>query len=747
MFYLILASLFLGSALGNIFARLISKSLPISFFRGEIPSFTPELSSLKTFDLLDFGLTVVLTLSIFGINLLIQTVLNKNQTKTKYANLIGIAYAVFAFIIFLQTHFVTSSGKVIVFTVIVGQFVYIALTRLIRTKQIKATIKPIFVFNGILTGFYLLLIGNQLTTTVAIPLTLLVLGPIFYILFAKVWGKYLSSPAHLIFLGTLFFPTNLSNLLILGSICLLMILISKDRILNNPKISKLLISYIYPSVIIFLIAYNPLFYIGNFDSVEEGFWLGWLQRLINGQVLYRDVAVYHPPLIIWGMYAFTKITDFSIYNTRLFLHLLQIFGLIIYYFAVNSLLHKRINKLVVMLLAFSFTTILVKNNVEIRLGLGFLSLIIWLNYLKTKKPGWLTLSGIFCAIALFTSSEVGIAAITAVVVATTIFSKGYRIRNSGLVIFGILIGSLPFLLTFWMQGALTGFIKQLSFYSNAFANGYFNLPIERAVRLSFLRWHIFYQYLGSVAWMWEMTRMGSLATFMFVAVKAINKKVNTRDKFAITLAIFGLLLFRAILGRSDWYHLLFVLLVSLPLLIYVVENLSKKLQYLNIAVVGLLVFVFATGWVNNNFISAQIFKLQTYGKAIGTYHSYDLERSNILVGEEINTKETEKLVKYVQKEVLESETIFSYPWLPELYFLANRKNVTAFDTPYAFFSQEFQEEMIYQIEKGKPKLIIYNPEMQFGNLVVDSLPEVNRYLQENFTSILEIGPNQILELK
>jgi hypothetical protein len=157
------------------------------------------------------------------------------------------------------------------------------------------------------------------------------------------------------------------------------------------------------------------------------------------------------------------------------------------------------------------------------------------------------------------------------------------------------------------------------------------------------------------------------------------------------------------------------------------------------------VFVFSTRWVNDNFISAQIFKLQTYGKVIDTYHSYDLERSGILVGEEINT--TERLVKYIQNEVSESETIFSYPWSPEIYFLADRRNVTAFDTPYAFFSQEFQKEMIYQIEKGEPKLIIYDPEMQFGNLAVDSLPEVNKYLQENFTSVLEIGSNQILKPK
>ena len=745
MFYLILASLFLGSALGNIFAQLVGKSLPISLFKGEIPSFTPELSSLKTFDLLDFGLTVILTLSIFGINLLIRKILNKDQTKTKHTSLIGIAYAIFAFIIFLQTHFVTSSGKMIVFIIIAGQFVYIALARLIRVKRIQTKIEPIFVFNGILTGFYLLLVGNQLTTTVALPLVLLILGPIMYILFAKFQGKYLSSPMHLVLLGALLFPTNLSNLLILGGICLPLILISKDRALDNPKISKLLINYIYPSVIIFLIAYNPLFYVGDFDSVEEGFWLGWLQRLINKQVLYRDVAAYHPPLIVWGMYAFTKITDFSIYNTRLFLHLLQIFGLIIYYFVVNNVLHKRINKLVVMLLAFSFTATLVKNNVEIRLGLGLLSLLIWLNYLKTKKPGWLTLSGVFCAITLFTSLEVGIAAMVTIVVSTTILSKNNRIKNSGFVIFGILIGSLPFLLTLWVQGALAGFTEQLSFYSKAFSNGYFNLPIERAIRLSFLRWHIFYQYLDSVAWMWEMTRMGLLATFMFVATKAINKRINTKDKFAIALTIFGLLLFRPILGRSDWYHLLFVLLISLPLLIYVVENLSNKLRYLNIVVIGLLVFVFSTRWVNDNFISAQIFKLQTYGKVIDTYHSYDLKRSGILVGEEVEA--TEKLVKYIQNEVSESETIFSYPWSPEIYFLADRRNVTAFDTPYAFFSQEFQEEMIYQIEKGEPKLIIYDPEMQFGNLAVDSLPEVNKYLQENFTSVLEIGSNQILKPK
>jgi len=66
-------------------------------------------------------------------------------------------------------------------------------------------------------------------------------------------------------------------------------------------------SLIYSLALFFMISYDPLFYFGNLDSVEEGFWLAWLQRLISGQTLYKDVAVYHPPGIIWGLGFFVKI--------------------------------------------------------------------------------------------------------------------------------------------------------------------------------------------------------------------------------------------------------------------------------------------------------------------------------------------------------------------------------------------------------------------------------------------------------
>ncbi|MCH7641196.1 glycosyltransferase family 39 protein [Patescibacteria group bacterium] len=747
--YLIFASLFLGSGLASIFARWLIGVFPVDrlFQVGEIPSFTSELAQAKAYDLTEFALAIVLSLLVFGANLLLWKAIRK-KTANKNVGLLDLLYMLFAFVIFLQTHFVTFSGKAVLLLLVIGQLAYVVLSWFLqKQKREVLEVKPIFIFNGLLMGFFFLLIGNLVTTTLAIPLILLIITPVFYLIFANSVGRFLASPMHLLLLGVLLFPRDLPKLLILGAISLTIILVVKDKIFSNRRFSSLLIRFIYPVVIIALIVYNPLFYVGNFDTVEEGFWLSWLQRLIDGEVLYRDVAVYHPPLIAWGMYAFTKITEYSIYNTRLFLHLLQIFGLVLYYFVVDKLLQKRNNKLVVMLLAFSFTAIMVKNNVEIRLGLGLLPLIVWLKYLTTERPKWLTFSGIFCAIALFTSLEVGLAAIATVVIATTVFSKENHVRRGGLVLLGVLIGSIPFLITLWLQGALGGFVKQLSFYSNAFANGYFNLPIERAISLSFFRWHIFYQYLGSTAWMWEMTRMGLLAALMFVIIKTVHKTTGVKDKFVAGLTIFGLLLFRSALGRSDWFHLLFVLLVSLPVLIYVIEGLSEKIKYLNIAVVGMLLLVFSTTSVNENFLSTLIFKLQTYGRVVGTYRSYDLERSGILVGEDVNTKQTEELVKYIQEEVLEDETIFVYPWMPELYFLTDRRNATAFDTPYAFFSKEYQRQMVNELESQGPKFVIYNPEMNFANLTPDSLPIVNKYINESFTLLISFGDIQVLEPK
>lgn len=715
-------SLLLGSAFAKIVAKFIVYGLNINLYsKGlteNIPTVSPELALAKSFDLLDFGFAIFMTFLFFAFFAYFFKAKNR---------LIFIAHLLFSLLIFFQVHFANYNP---LHTLIFTLLFFVATLFFQRFNSTSKTIRfdPLLIANGTLTGFYLLLLVNNLTTTI-LPFAFLLLTPLAYLLCPEKLEKYLKSHFHLFFALAVFFPTTRIYLVILGTVVSFLI-----TLLNRNFTKKYIYKIIYPTTFIFLLAFNPLYYIGPFDSVEEGFWLGWLSSMLQGGLLYKDIALYHPPFLLWFMFAIQKGVGFSIANSRLILHLLQIVGIMIYFFTANSILKTRISKIVVLFLALGLTSTMVRNNIEIRLGMGLAS-ILALAYCHHAKQKWLVFAGLFAGFSLLTSVEVGVAVLISGFVSVLLFSTS-KLKALGYYFVGLLSVLVPIALWFLAQGQLVHLIEQVAFYITAFSNGYFNIAVERPATLAFIHVHIINQFVSSKAVMWEIARWGISAGLITVFVKLKTKDIDTVDKTALSLAIFGIVLFRSALGRSDYYHLLFPLLVSLPLVFYVAETLSTmyKSKFTLFALAFVCIFIFSRDMVFASFGETFIYRLQTYGREIDT-------------SEPILSNEKTKLLEFINTNTGKEDSIFVYPWAPELYFLTERKNATRFDTPYAFYSDKYQTEMVASLQLNKPKFVIYNPEMKFGNLTPDSLPLVNKYILENFREVENFGGNKVLVSK
>lgn len=737
--FILISCALLASSLSTALTYPLIRFLNLNFFtqglQTHIPAFGPAEALLKTYDLVDFGLTIILFAILFAINYFATL-------KTKENKAVYIWYLVFSVIIFLQTHFVTFSGRSVLILIFLAQAaVVFILRREWRSTTNKGKVDyPLLVINGLLTGFYLMLVSSHLTTVVAIPLLILVSLPMIYTMVGSSYRHFTESHVHLLLILSLFLSNSQFILYFLGLVTLLLVIVFRDRFQN-----RIVRTILYPAATILVFTFNPLYYVGNFDTVEEGFWLGWLQRLINNQNLYRDVKVYHPPLIAWGMFYFGKVTSFSIANARLFLHLLQVAGLIIYYFVVSKLLNSVWSRLTAMILAISFTTSLVRNNAEIRLGMGLLPLLALAKYWETLKPKWLITSGMLAGLSIFVSLEVGI--VSSLTLLVGIFFTGPKpLAKMVWTSLGACASIIPILLILLLQGSLADFISQLSYYAKAFSNGYFNLPIERSINLSFLHWHIVNQYLSSTPLMWELARLGMLVALGVAVWLLVKRSGGNKERLVILLSLFTFLIFRSALGRSDSYHLLFPLLLVVPLLFYVIESLSGQRKWLVGLFALFFVFVISRDVVNANFAEQAILRFQTFGKPLGDFNQVNSTRSGILVGKEIDTISTDSLIEYVDANTTPGDNIYVYPWSPEAYFLTNRINSTKFDTPYAFFTDKYQDETIQQLRENPPKLIIYNPDMKFANMTPESLPMINMYINENFTQTAQFGKDQIMLL-
>ena len=213
--YSILGSLFLGSSLASIVSKFVISKFDISLFSSEfsakIPGFSAELANLKTYDIVN-----LLLFGLFSILLFLTNLIALKLFKKKNKDFLGIMYTIFAFLVFLQTHFVAHSGTQTIFFIGVIQLAYLVGYAINFNKtQVKGK-KSVILANGFSAGFYLLLITNNLTTSVAIPLGLLMTMPFFYIVLGDRLQKFTSNPAHLLLIVALVFPLNITYLLAVG---------------------------------------------------------------------------------------------------------------------------------------------------------------------------------------------------------------------------------------------------------------------------------------------------------------------------------------------------------------------------------------------------------------------------------------------------------------------------------------------------------------------------------------------------
>ena len=330
---LTISSLFLGSTIARILGNYLVYQKNINLFDsasfGDIPLFTKDIAYGKSFDILDFSFFIFLTLFVFGLFFIIY---RKNKLLPKQELLIGLSHLIFSSLIYVSTFFAVYSGIITLIFIASWFFLTVLTLRYIPEELPSWTEGKKALSNGLITGFYLLILFHQLTTSIALPLAIFATTPIFFYLFCLRF-KFLILPYYIFLVMAFAIPFNQVLLLILAIITISFLKLHK---FVPSKFSDNL-GKLYPITILFIFLYNPTFYIGSFDSIEEGFWAGWRQRSLNGQTIYRDFAAYHPPILLWGLSLFSKIFGESLHNLRLYFHLLQVIGLVILFFVLDSL--------------------------------------------------------------------------------------------------------------------------------------------------------------------------------------------------------------------------------------------------------------------------------------------------------------------------------------------------------------------------------------------------------------------------
>ncbi len=733
---ILLIGSFLNSyILAKLFGQILVSRFQVNLFSSSqhIPSFSLELAQSKTFDIIHTSLLIPLACLFY---IIYYNLYRKNKPPLLVTAVFSLALPS---LLFLEQTFVNYSGKVILGSLIGSQFLFFLLQRHRFKSRPKSTIA---LLNGILFGFSLLRLISTKNPSLFLNFSPLIIFPtLFYLSSSRT--SFLSHPSFTLLIFTVFVKSPSLSLFLISLVPIVLIAKIYQPSAKHKQFFK---NYLYPLVLIFLISYHPNFYFGDFDSVEEGFWLGWLQRLLSGQVLYKDVAVYHPPLISWALNLFCQIFGYTTYIFRLFLHLLKIIGLSIIFLFSQKLVKNKKLLFFLMLLVFSLSQTNVKNNVEFRIAIGLVPLLFLINFIDSKNKTSLSLAGFFAAMAIFASPEVGLATSLALFFTTTLFILKYKINLKTLIhpLIGFFLGLAPVLLILLLQNSLSQFITQTLYYAKAFSQGYFNLAVSRPQLLSHLYLHILDQYLNSDWSKWFLTLFSFTATAIFLIDHTIKQKVSQYHLKLLSLLLYGAVLLRSSLGRSDSYHILFVLIVALICFTSLLDKALSELHIPILVTVLIIITTFARPEINHQFLDKLILKFQTYQRLEDYNLALDFDRGKILVLDDFKGNHYKELSEYVIQNTQPDDLIFAYPWMPQLYFWTNRNNPTSFDTPYAFFLEEHQQQAITELTNHPPKFIIYNEDMNFGNLSVGSLPTLNHYITTNFQVIDQIGTSRIM---
>jgi hypothetical protein len=370
--------LFFSLGLNKVILYLISKFSSINIFSQSslqtIPSFSLELAQAKSIDMIEYGL-LILIMAIFFI--VTRFLLKKLQKKQSFYDWF---YFGVSLLFFAQTNFVGFSSSLMLSFFVLFQIIFWAM---ILFKKKNKTIKfdSRLLINGIFVGLIIMQLIQKFNYSLILPLFILILIPLIYHLLSF---NFLLNPSHIILSFFIFKPGNFNWLLILLVITTITIVLTELIKFKNKKKITDIIYKMYPFAIITLIAFNPLYYWTTLDSIEEGFWLGWLQHLLNKEVMYKDFLAYHPPLLAWLLKYFILITKANVANMKLFFHLMQIIAYFIFYLLIKKVINNKTGQIIILAMIMGINSGLTKNNAEIRLAMGLLPLIPLFNYLKSN---------------------------------------------------------------------------------------------------------------------------------------------------------------------------------------------------------------------------------------------------------------------------------------------------------------------------------------------------------------------------
>jgi hypothetical protein len=492
---------------------------------------------------------------------------------------------------------------------------------------------------------------------------------------------------------------------------------------------------------------------------EEGENLAWIQSLLSGEVYGKDFFCLYGPMLIYPLFWVMKLFGPSILVARFYVYFLDLisYGIIIFF------LYRTVRSKPVLILSVLFSLIIFPpfkhisiNFTYFRFVIGILPLLMMIIFIETKKKWLIILMGFVLGQCFLFSHEVGISSFLTLISSLSIYylSKRkpvYFIKNVVLLFLSLAISILPMLLYLSHKGALIASINNI-FKVQKFASlGWGGLPFPSLINFVsnpisenfFLYWVIFLYIL----------------VLIFSMPRIIFCKLDGNLLIKLSLAIFGIMLFYIVVRRPTTENIFKVFSPAFLLAVLIFDKAindifesNKIIKFSNIIFLALFILSIFFLIYNSKFMQGTV--MATKNLILKKHLTVielsceipEIKRGGILYN--CNTaKSLIKIKDFLDRNTNEGEFVYFFPNEAVYYFLFNRNNPTSFALSYFAISLEQRKKLISELEKNKPKYIIYSLKTwRVDNILeIVQVPEIVNYINNNYDLYRDLGEIHVLK--
>jgi hypothetical protein len=330
-------------------------------------------------------------------------------------------------------------------------------------------------------------------------------------------------------------------------------------------------------------------------------------------------------------------------------------------------------------------------------------------------------SGIFAAVALFFSYEIGLYTIVAafgamcaiaIVQLRAEWDGLAPMRAAAMFVIGVVAGAAPFVIYLASRNAFGAFVTTSFVTIPKYIDSVWALPFPDLVttfRGDNLNLHTLADFVLQEKFHLILSPLVIAVATIYAIQRLIRRRVDTLDVALIVLTIFAAVTQRTAFGRAEFRHQYFAAFLIGPMIVLLAIFASRHMREIwrgggegTRAFVGLLLIVITPViavlfWIPD-LINARLDAVINYQRRVLRVQ-FDPHAEQ--VRDRIDAVSAE-----VQRLTPKRGTIYDFSNQPAFYFFTNRANPTRFYQVPIASPHDFQAEVISRLERAKPNVVI-----------------------------------------